>query len=80
VDPGAFSEALEGPQTASHNETSALGSIDEVAALIADTVRQMDERHTQMSVDLRETKKRLALAEESIFWLKARIVATGVNK
>jgi hypothetical protein len=51
-----------------------------VAALIADTVRQMDERHTQMSVDLRETKKRLALAEESILSLKARIVATGVNK
>lgn len=67
VDPAALSGALEGPERA---DTGA--SFDELVTEIAKTIQAMDERHTAMSVDLRETKKRVKLLEEQLSGFVAR--------
>lgn len=70
IDSKALSEALEGVPAQVAPEVA---GIDDLAAEIARTVSDMDARHTEMSIDLRETKKRLALAEEQIRNLLARL-------
>lgn len=70
VDAKALSESLDWPAKPEAVEPSF--DFDGVVAEVARAVNAMDERHTRMSVDLAETKKRLALAEESLRGLLAR--------
>lgn len=62
VDPGAFSDVISGGAD-TPDETP---TIDDVADEIARTVRDMNERHTAMSVSLRETRAELAAVKKQL--------------